>query len=156
MSLLPPAKEVGGKVMFLHVSVILFIGLGGGWLPSMHHRSHEQPPGGGGWLPSMHHWSHDQGVCIQERKGVCIGGVCIQMDGLCIQGRDLHPGEGSASRGRGLHLRGGVCIQEVCMGVGWLGRPLVHPTPPLPPEFGKQVVHLLLESFLVHKSKETK
>ena len=27
--------------------------------------------GGGGWLPSMHHRSHDQGVCIQ---GVCIWG----------------------------------------------------------------------------------
>ena len=98
MSLLPPAKEVGGKVMFLHVSVILFIGLGGGWLPSMHHRSHEQPPGGGGWLPSMHHWSHDQEVCIQEREGVCIGG------GLHPDGWALHPGKGSASRG-------GVCIQ---------------------------------------------
>ena len=39
-------------------------GLGGwGWLPSMHHMSHDQYPGG--WLPSMHHKSHDQGVCIQ-------------------------------------------------------------------------------------------
>ena len=37
-----------------------------GWLPSMHHRPHDQHPRGGrGWLPSMHHRSHDQGVCIQ-------------------------------------------------------------------------------------------
>ena len=28
--------------MFLHMSVILATGRGGGWLPSMHHRSHEQ------------------------------------------------------------------------------------------------------------------
>ena len=45
------------------------------------------PPGGGGWLPSMHHKSHYQvglhpgslqtvGVCIQG--GLYPGGVCIQ------------------------------------------------------------------------------
>ena len=50
---LPPANEIWGKVIFSQASVILF-------------------PGGGEWLPSMHHRSHDQGVlhpgevCIQE------------------------------------------------------------------------------------------
>ena len=42
---LPPANEVWGKVMFLHLCAILFMG--------------------GGWLPSMHHRSHDQGVCLE-------------------------------------------------------------------------------------------
>ena len=42
-NLLSPANEVWGKVMFLHMCVILFTG---------------------GWLPSMHHMSHVQGVCI--------------------------------------------------------------------------------------------
>ena len=37
---LPPANEVLGKVIFLHLSVILFTG---GWYPSMHCR----------WYPSM-------------------------------------------------------------------------------------------------------
>ena len=32
-------------VMFLNLCVILFGG--GSWLPNMHHRSHDQPPGGG-------------------------------------------------------------------------------------------------------------
>ena len=41
-----PANEVWGKVMVLHVCVILFTGAGEGWLPSMHHRSHDQHPGG--------------------------------------------------------------------------------------------------------------
>ena len=47
---LSPANEVWGKVMFLHLSVILFTGREGGWLQSMHHRSHDQHPrdrGGG-------------------------------------------------------------------------------------------------------------
>ena len=47
------------------------------------------------WLPSMHHRSHDQGVCI---RGGCIGGSASM--------GDLHPGrgsdfKGSASRGVG-------------------------------------------------------
>ena len=51
---LPPANEVWDKVMFLHLSVYR----GGGWLPSMHHRSHDL----GGLHPG--------GVCIQERGSV--------------------------------------------------------------------------------------
>ena len=31
------------------------------------------PRWGGGWLPSMHHSSHDQGVCIQ--RGLHLGGL---------------------------------------------------------------------------------
>ena len=95
-NLLSPANEVWGKVMFLHMCVILFTE---------------------GWLPSMHHMSHDQGVCIRGRgsasrgsasSGVCIWGsafrrICIQggsasrwsaSRGVCLQGR-----EGSASGG---------------------------------------------------------
>ena len=46
----------------------------GGWLPSMHHRSHDQGeeglhPGGVGLHPE------DRGVCIQGVKGVCMGGL---------------------------------------------------------------------------------
>ena len=41
--LLLPANDVRGKVMFSQVFVC----------PQ------------GGWLPSIHHWSHDKGVCIQ-------------------------------------------------------------------------------------------
>ena len=52
---LPPADEVWGKVMFLHLSVILFTG-GGGWLPTMHHRPHDK----------------GQGICIQ------VGSACIR------------------------------------------------------------------------------
>ena len=68
----PPANEVWGKVMFLHLCVILFTGVGG-WLPSMHHLLHDQedmhPVGGGGLHPVE---------------------VCIQGD-LHPRG-DLHPG----------------------------------------------------------------
>ena len=54
-TLLRSANEVWGKVMFLHLCVILFTGVGG-WLPSMHWE--------GGWLPSMH-WNW-------EKRAVCI------------------------------------------------------------------------------------
>ena len=39
---LPPAKEVWGRVMFLHLCVILFTRGEGVWLPNMHYRSHGQ------------------------------------------------------------------------------------------------------------------
>ena len=54
--------------------------------------------GGGGWLPSMHHWSHDQGVCIRRiciHPGQGLHEVCIQGVGVCIQGV-------SASKERGV------------------------------------------------------
>ena len=66
-----------------------------------------------GWLPSMH-W--EEGLASQHALGRGIGfpattgkeGLVSQQSlrrGVCIQG------EGSASRGRGLHPGGGVCIQ---------------------------------------------
>ena len=46
---LPFANEVWGKVMFSQVFVCPRGGGGGeGWLPGMHHRSHDQHRGGGG------------------------------------------------------------------------------------------------------------
>ena len=56
---LPPADEVWGKVMFLHLSVILFTGEGVGF-PIMHHRPHDK----------------GQGVCIQGGSA-CMRGVYI-------------------------------------------------------------------------------
>ena len=50
IKLLPPANEVWCKIMFY--TCVSFCS------------------GGGGWLPSVHHRSHDHGVCIH--------GVCIQ------------------------------------------------------------------------------
>ena len=53
--LLPPANEVWGKVMFLHLSVSHSVHREGGWIPNMHHRSHHQgrsAPGGGVCIPS--------------------------------------------------------------------------------------------------------
>ena len=80
-------------------------GVGEGWLPSMHHRSHD-------WEGLPPRWdlppegSASKGVCIQ---GVCIQVVCIQVVcifGVCIQGvlplGDLPQGglhQGYASRG---------------------------------------------------------
>ena len=76
-------KRSLGKVIFLHLCVILFTG------------------GGAFWLPSMHHGSHDQrGVCIRGR------GFCIQWVSGLLSGR------GSASRGsacrQGLPCEGGL------------------------------------------------
>ena len=76
--LLPPANEVWGKVMFLHLSVILFLG---------------------GLCPSMHHRSHDQGVSVQGvsiQEGLCPGGS------LSREGMGLCPGRGWVSVQGGL------------------------------------------------------
>ena len=81
--LLPPANEVRGKVMSLHLCVILFTIGGGVWLPSIHHKLHDQgglhpvgglppgglPPGGlppGGLYPGVlpPGWFCFRGVCI--------------------------------------------------------------------------------------------
>ena len=71
-TLLPPANEVWGKVMFSQVFVHREVG--GGWLSSMHHRSHDQVEAG------LH-------------PGGGVGGLHTGEDGP-------HPGErGSASRG---------------------------------------------------------
>ena len=56
--------------MFLHLSAILF---------------------SGGWLPSMHHGSHDQGVCL---GGVYIDGVGTPLSsttGYVQQAGSTHP-----------------------------------------------------------------
>ena len=155
--------------MFLHLSVIL--STGGGWLPSMHHRSHDRHSGGR-LVSSMHHRSYDrgvlhpgEGVCIQgegfasrggsasRREGVCIWGI----RGVCIQERSLHPGRGVCIQGEGSASRGGsasrrqqllhwgdkgVCIQG--KGSAARGRCWVDPS-----ELGKLAVRILLECFLV-------
>ena len=68
-------KQSCGKVMFLHPCVILFTG--GGWLLSMHRRSHDQ-----------HCW----GVCLQ-------GGLPIG-EGSASRGVCLHGGLHSGGLGR--------------------------------------------------------
>ena len=104
--LITPANEVWGKVMFLHLCVILFP-VGRGWLPSMHHGSHDQHPGG----VCFQAGSGSRGVCLQAgsgSRGVFIQGVCLR--GVCLQGGSASTGfayRGSASRG--------VCIQGVCL-----------------------------------------
>ena len=75
--------------MFLLTCVILFTGWG--QLRNMHHRSHDQHPGGG--LPSMYHRSHDQGGSASRGGEVCIqgtGGVYIQEGGGVGQTSPLH------------------------------------------------------------------
>ena len=85
-----PVNEVRLKVMFLHLLVC--------------------SQGGGGWLPSMYHRSNDKGVgvCIQVERGVCIQGVCSQGE-LCMHpgGWSLHPGGGSLHPGGGSLHHGG-------------------------------------------------
>ena len=67
---LPPANEVWGKVMFLHLCVILFTG---------------------GWLPSMHHRSHDQGVRGLDPRGSVSGGAACRGRVVCIWGDGQTP-----------------------------------------------------------------
>ena len=84
--LLPPANEVWGKVMFLHLSICL-------------------GEGGVSVGVCIQGESASRGVCIQ-RRGLHPGEVCLQ--GGSGSGRSLHP-VGSASEG-GLptpHPRGG-------------------------------------------------
>ena len=89
-------------MMFLPMPVILFTGVGeGGWLPSMHHKSHDHHPGGGVGFPA----------CITGHMTGSLhpGGLHPGGGGSVSRWRGgLHPG-----RGRGLHPgRGtGVCIQ---------------------------------------------
>ena len=72
--LLPPANEVLGKVIFLHLFVILFTG--GGWYPSM--------PCSGGCVLSKH--ALQRGGGVPARGGVCLvwGGLLeTPLDGYC-------------------------------------------------------------------------
>ena len=114
-----------GKVMFLHLSVILFTG--GGLCPSIHHRSHDQ----GGLCPGV---SLSEGLCP---GGSLSGGVSVQR-GLCLG--DLCPG--------------GLCPESLCLGGLCLGegsllwRPF-HPRQ-RPPYGNKWLVCILLECILVY------
>ena len=68
-SFLPPANEVWGTVIFLHLSVILFTG--GWWYPSMHCR----------WYPSM--------PCSRSPGGsipACLAGFQAQTQGRSLGG----------------------------------------------------------------------
>ena len=69
IQLLPSAKEVWGKVMFLQV--FLYPPLGGRWLSSMHHQGGLHPRGlatGGGWAdPPRDTW--DTTECSQQAVG---------------------------------------------------------------------------------------
>ena len=89
--LLPAANEVWSNLMFLHLSVILFTRGGGGWLPSMQHRSHNQHQDG---------WSASRGNLPMGRSAS--GG------GICLQGKSAPwgGGEGDASRGSAYRRRG--------------------------------------------------
>ena len=51
-------------------------GGGGGWTPSMHHRSHDQGAciWRGGWLPRMHYRSHDKHSASLQRGRVYLQG----------------------------------------------------------------------------------
>ena len=102
---LPPANEVWGKVMFLHVSVIL---LPGG-LASQHASQVKWPASKGGCFPACITGHMTRGFCIQG-EGLCIWGVLHPRRGrwsaymgVCIQG------EGGLLRGGGggLHPWGG-------------------------------------------------
>ena len=77
----------------------------------------------GGWLPSMHHWSHDWGSASREglHPGGSAGRVC--MGGLHPEeglhpGSGLHPGRGLQERrsaGRGSASREGSASKGVCI-----------------------------------------
>ena len=104
--LLLPANEVWGKVMFLHLCVILFTGQGGGLCPSIHHKSHDRR-------------FSVQGVSVQG--GSLSGSLCPE--GPLSRG-SLSRG-GSLTGGVSVHgslcplesLSGGVCPRgNLCLG----------------------------------------
>ena len=68
-ALLPPANEVWGNVIFLHLSVILFTG-GGGWHPSMPCmgglQAHTRRRSWGIW-PGGSPGSHPGGGCVSQQ-----------------------------------------------------------------------------------------
>ena len=78
----------------------------GDWLPSMHHKSHDQHRGGR--LASQH------ASQVKWPRGSASGGSTSSGETICIQGEEgLHPGgDGSASRGRSLHPGEGVGIKR--------------------------------------------
>ena len=115
-----------GKVMFLHMSVILFTGWGG-LCPSMHHRLHDQAS------------LSRRGLCLWRSLsrgslsgGLCLGGFCLGVTvwgfsvwGFSVQG-SLSRGSlsrGSLSRGVSVwgYLSGGVCLGVLCPDVSVQG-----------------------------------
>ena len=111
---LPPANEVWGKVMFLHLCVILFTE---------------------GLCPSMHHRSHDRGFCVPgsmstrslstgslSRGGSLSGGLCLgaSVQGASVQGDSVWGSlsKGSLSRAslsmvvsvQGVSVQGDLCL----------------------------------------------
>ena len=84
--------------MFLHVSVILFTGGGGGFCPIMHHRSHD-------WGEALYRGSLFRGgLCPRESLS---GGVFLWMEGVSFQEGSLY---------RGSLFRGGLCPRESLSG----------------------------------------
>ena len=78
---LPPANEVWGKVIFLHLFVILFTGggtrgcWGRVWLLGGMHGS-----GGHAWLPGGMHGC--KGACVVARGCVWLQGACVVVGGV--------------------------------------------------------------------------
>ena len=127
MIILPPANEVCGKVLFLHVCVI-FVNKGFGFPACI---TGHRPSIKWGWLPSMHYRSHDQypgGLASQHAPQVYIQGVCLQRESVC----------------RGVCLQRVVCIWGVGVQGGFAYRGWADP-----PELEKLAVCILLECFLV-------
>ena len=81
-----PQTKFWGKAIFSQASVILSTGGRGDWLPSMHHRSHDQgglPPGGSACRGSASRWSASGGSASEGSASR--GGLHL--------GEGLHPGE---------------------------------------------------------------
>ena len=114
---LPPANEVWGKVIFLHLSVILFIG---GWYPSMHCRWYPSMPCSRGCYPSMHcRWYPSIPCSGGSALGGLLWGVCSW--GVCSWG-------GSAPGA--VCSWGGVCSQGgLLRGDAWWRPPRTAPAP---------------------------
>ena len=158
-TLLPPAKEVWGKVIFLHLFVILFTE-GRAWLPGgVHGCRGVCVVGGCAWLLGGMHgcW----GVC--GCQGVCMVGGVHGWGGTCVVGggHAWLPGGMHGCRGACVVARGGhVWLWGACMVVGghawlpgghaWLlgGMCRIRRD-----TVNERVVHILLECILVFYNK---
>ena len=112
VSLLPPANEVWGKVIFLHLFVILFTG-GHAWLPGGHAWLRGGPHGcrgacvvaggcvvarGHAWLPGEHAWLPGVACMVAGGDGGMHGcwGACMVAGGhASLLGACIIAGEGS-------------------------------------------------------------
>ena len=144
IQLITAGNEVWGKVMFLHVSVIL----------SQHASQITWPASRGvvgfpacitchmtGGSTSRGRGSayRGRGLAYRGKGSACLH--CIQW-GLHLGGRGLHQG-GGLHPGGGVRIWGDACIQGVVQ------IPSGSRHPPSQPELGKRAVHILLECFLV-------